>query len=222
MLQHIKLLDQISTNIALVSFIESPNTVEVKGERVMFDQSQLRRIPMTNTNMITQHSIKQKTQPSVLKGLRLQYNSVNTSEVSVALEEEFQEYNDQNHSKHTWDLSEQRRQYNIEKLLSFEQLQDNWNGYGAKSFSRQLIQKCLLIIKNDKLIYQPDIFPTGRQSVQFEYENDESYLEFEIFESSIGCLYMKNDEVLLEREIAESELFLLIADFHALSSKYSR
>lgn len=34
---------------------------------------------------------------------------------------------------------------------------------------------------------QPDIFPTFRDSVQFEYEEpDGEYLEFEVFEDKIG------------------------------------
>ena len=36
---------------------------------------------------------------------------------------------------------------------------------------------------------QPQIFPTGRQSIQLQYElADRSYLEFEIFEEKVSCL----------------------------------
>ena len=47
--------------------------------------------------------------------------------------------------------------------------------------------KCEKII--EKLSYQPEIYPTGRKSIQFQYElNDKSYLEFEIYEDKIMCL----------------------------------
>ena len=76
-----------------------------------------------------------------------------------------------------------------QKTLATEiaELEENWNGYGAKAFSQKLIEKCKGIIYD--LEVQPNIFPTGRQSVQFQYElEDRSYLEFEIFEENVSCL----------------------------------
>lgn len=66
-------------------------------------------------------------------------------------------------------------------------LQYDWNGYGADPFSNSLIVKCKNILNN--IIIQPRIFPTARNSIQFEYElEDDSYLEFEIFEEKITHL----------------------------------
>ena len=76
---------------------------------------------------------------------------------------------------------------NLFRLDEIAELEENWNGYGAKAFSQKLIEKCKGIIYD--LEVQPNIFPTGRQSVQFQYElEDRSYLEFEIFEENVSCL----------------------------------
>lgn len=72
-------------------------------------------------------------------------------------------------------------------------MQDNWNGYGAKQFSKNLITRLSKIISI--LDTQPEIFPTGAQSIQLEYENDNAYLEFEIYESGEIKAYLEaNDE----------------------------
>lgn len=77
-------------------------------------------------------------------------------------------------------------------FIRFEQisnLPDNWNGYGAKSFSSKIIEKCKEIFV--KLPVAPSVFPTGRQSIQFQYElPDRSYLGFEIFEEKITSLFV--------------------------------
>lgn len=76
---------------------------------------------------------------------------------------------------------------NLTHLDQIATLKDNWNGYDAKAFSKELVEKCKDIISALEL--QPKIFPTGRQSIQFQYElEDRSYLEFEIFEKEILCL----------------------------------
>lgn len=66
-------------------------------------------------------------------------------------------------------------------------LPDDWNGYGAKRFTSTLVEKCQSIFC--VLPVAPHIYPTGRQSIQFQYElPDRSYLEFEIFEKRTMCL----------------------------------
>lgn len=63
-------------------------------------------------------------------------------------------------------------------------LKDNWNDNGAKSFSRQLVEKCRLIV-ND-LVFEPFICPTACGSIQLEYEKEDGdYLEFEIFDDRV-------------------------------------
>ena len=69
---------------------------------------------------------------------------------------------------------------NMKTLSMIESLEENWNGYGAPPFQKELIDKVKCIIKN--LDEQPEIFPTGRGTIQLEYNSkDESYLEFEIY-----------------------------------------
>lgn len=75
----------------------------------------------------------------------------------------------------------------IHRLDEIGRLPCDWNGYGAKPFSSLLIHKCESIV--NVLMHQPEIYPTGRQSIQFQYElKDRSYLEFEIFEHKTMCL----------------------------------
>lgn len=76
---------------------------------------------------------------------------------------------------------------NIKRLRDIENLDFDWDGYGAKPFSTVLIDKCERILT--ALSVQPSIYPTGRNSIQFQYElSDRSYLEFEIFENRTMCL----------------------------------
>lgn len=74
---------------------------------------------------------------------------------------------------------EQQKSYaRLDKLL---ELKANWNGNGAEPFPKELIDKCKLIV--NVLRYQPEIYPTAIDAIQFEYHNDSnnSYLEFEIY-----------------------------------------
>ena len=75
----------------------------------------------------------------------------------------------------------------IKRLYLFFELDYNWDGYGADPFDKKLIEKCMHIVK--QLNYQPKIFATARDSIQFEYEKDNGhYLEMEIFMNRIEYL----------------------------------
>lgn len=110
-----------------------------------------------------------------------------------------------------------KKQNNIEKLRSFLKLKENWNDYGAKPFNKQLIDKCIKLISSLKLNYQPDIFPTGIGTIQFEYEKtDGNYLEIEIASDKMGFLRVDSLGNEYESENAKWEDILnLIDDFHA-------
>ncbi|MBQ7168567.1 MAG: hypothetical protein IJR63_01525 [Synergistaceae bacterium] len=76
---------------------------------------------------------------------------------------------------------------NLERLEDIARLDSDWNGYGAKPFTRTLIAEVRNIIQY--LSEQPEIFPTGRESIQLEYHlPDESYLEFEVFEDKVVAM----------------------------------
>lgn len=68
------------------------------------------------------------------------------------------------------------------RLGEIEELQNDWNGNGASAFSKKLIDMARELVYS--LSMQPVILPTGRDSIQMEYENSfGDYLEFELFES---------------------------------------
>lgn len=74
------------------------------------------------------------------------------------------------------------KEENKQQIKDISSLEDNWNGYGAKQFSNTIISSAEKII--DILTWQPEVFPTGRESIQFEYEKDNGdYLELELFEN---------------------------------------
>lgn len=110
-----------------------------------------------------------------------------------------------------------KRQENMEKLKSFQALPDNWNDYGARSFDRNLIKKCIDLINSSTLRYQPDIFPTGRNSIQFEYEkSDGSYLEIEIYIDHFVYFYIDSFGCEKESDFAEwEEILKIINEYHA-------
>lgn len=81
---------------------------------------------------------------------------------------------------------------NLVRLREISKLKKDWNGYGADEIPLSVIKRCEDVIK--VLDVQPEVFPTGRQSVQIEYELDDgSYLEFEFLEDKVGCLFVPGD-----------------------------
>ena len=81
---------------------------------------------------------------------------------------------------------------NLEKIQDISELKDNWNGNGASAFNDTLIQKMKYLIL--RLNVQPEIFPTARGSIQFEYEKETGeYLEFELFDTRLEVLTMGSD-----------------------------
>jgi len=103
---------------------------------------------------------------------------------------------------------------NLQKLRTIKLLPKGWNGQGSNPFSDNLIQKIFTIVR--ELQFQPDIFPTGRNSIQLEFEIGDDYLEFEVFEEKIIAL-IQFDERDEEREILEEEIFKLTENFHAVT-----
>lgn len=76
---------------------------------------------------------------------------------------------------------------NIRRLASYRALEQNWNGYGGDPVDDAAIDQALSIITSDLLAVQPEVFPTGRGSVQLENELlSGDYIEFEIFANRIS------------------------------------
>jgi hypothetical protein len=73
---------------------------------------------------------------------------------------------------------------NISKIRSFAKLPLNWNENGAVQFKKGLIDTVIEILQN--LEYQPEVFPTGRESILLEYgEPGNRFLGIEVFENRI-------------------------------------
>ena len=75
-------------------------------------------------------------------------------------------------------LLEKLRGETVEKNFSPE-LKKNWNGNKAKPISKKIVNKTKALIIN--LEKQPQIFPTGNDSIQIEYDGEnKSYLELQV------------------------------------------
>lgn len=105
---------------------------------------------------------------------------------------------------------------NINTILSFKKFEINWNGNGAEPFSENIIQKALDLINSPFLRFQPNAFPTGRLSIQFEFEKSNgNYLEIEIFEDRYSA-YSEVDDKETEYEfISFNEIIKLINEFYS-------
>lgn len=99
-------------------------------------------------------------------------------------------------------------------MFSFGKLEKNWNLYDADPFENELIEKCVELVKSLKI--QPEIFPTARGSIQFEYYfKDGTYFEVEIFEDSIEYYLKKSSGNATESENASwDEVLDIIERFH--------
>jgi len=101
---------------------------------------------------------------------------------------------------------------NKQKLRSLKFLQENWDGYNGKRFSSKIIDTVEDIVT--KMEDQPQIFPTGRGSIQIEkYFDDNNLYEIEISDDEIYLYQVKNG-IELEKEIKISELEKIISDFY--------
>jgi hypothetical protein len=67
----------------------------------------------------------------------------------------------------------------MRKLEELRKLEENWNENGANPFDVDLIRICKKIVAELPVV--PEIYPTACSSVQFEYETEDKYLEFEIY-----------------------------------------
>lgn len=107
---------------------------------------------------------------------------------------------------------------NVDRLDEIGKLRYDWNGYGAQGFSETLIETCKKLFH--LLPVAPKIYPTGRQSIQFQYELiDKSYLEFEIFEEKIICLQVPqrkySEARVVELRVFETERVKeIVGDFY--------
>lgn len=104
-----------------------------------------------------------------------------------------------------------------QKISEIRCLVDNWNGNGASKFSSALLDSVQNIV--EKLIRQPKIFPTARESIQLEYENRVGdYLEFELFEDGrIKKFYCSHDGKNETEDITVEMVYEVVNSFYGLN-----
>ena len=82
---------------------------------------------------------------------------------------------------------------NKRRLNVFRNLQDGWNGYNGKNLSTDLIEKIELLLAS--LDYQPQVFPTGRNSIQLEkFIDEDNLIEIEISDDEVFAYQILNGE----------------------------
>lgn len=100
-----------------------------------------------------------------------------------------------------------KMQENIKKLVEFSTFENNWNGYNAVKFTPTVIKKVEDIIK--RLHHQPNIFPTGSDSIQLEYYKDENnYLEIEISDLQTTTLFYSINGKDKEQDIDDKDIVM--------------
>lgn len=102
---------------------------------------------------------------------------------------------------------------NLKKLNRIAGLKDDWNLHGASSFSESLLKLCRNMLL--KLKRQPDIFPTANNSIQFEFENNDDYLEIEIFDDLSHIeYYMKKGGKEIKKSTVVQDVIKVVNQFY--------
>ena len=111
------------------------------------------------------------------------------------------------------------KEINKRKVNEFSRLPKGWNGPGSLAIPNSVVERALKII--DSIRIQPiDIFPTGRESIQIEYDKDEKSLEIEIGEQNIEFLSIDRDSSREWTRTDPLDIYLEIEKFH--NSKLSK
>lgn len=69
----------------------------------------------------------------------------------------------------------------VERIKSFRELGQNWNGYGAEPLKPSVIAIALHFVDLIGCSPNIEVFPTARGTIQFEWENDLYYVETEVY-----------------------------------------
>lgn len=104
--------------------------------------------------------------------------------------------------------------HSYQKIYEISCLAENWNGNGAPKFSTKILDSIRNIVENVAL--QPNIFPTARESIQLEYENDAGdYLEFELFEDGhLKKFYCSHDGKSVTENIPVEMIYEVVNKFY--------
>lgn len=110
---------------------------------------------------------------------------------------------------------EDQLQYNLGILDSFLNLKLNWNGNWAKRFTKahiEIVKRIVMILP-----YQPEIFPTARESVLLEYDNNKGwFLSFEIRKNGrIDMFGTYNNGTTIEVKIYKEDMIERVNQFYS-------
>jgi hypothetical protein len=109
-----------------------------------------------------------------------------------------------------------KHSHNLVLLDSFCALPDNWNGNSATKFDSKFVEHVKSIVI--KLEVSPKTFPTGRGSIQLEYEKKNGdYIEFEIFPNNTINFFSIVDQTETEARINENQINQYLLRFYAAS-----
>jgi len=111
-------------------------------------------------------------------------------------------------------LIDERKVENLKIIDEIKNLKDNWNENGALAFSNEIIDKVKSLVLS--LTFQPYIYPTANESIQFEYENERGdYIEFELFEDGkLKVFYLRSDKFAQTNYIDISSFDKVVIDFY--------
>jgi hypothetical protein len=112
-------------------------------------------------------------------------------------------------------LSEEplKKHKNIRLVNKYAELKEGWDKDGAPGFSPDVIERAISLLQIIRI--QPEVFPTLRGSIQFEYEVGGKYLEFEIFDDRTD-FYLEGTEGEQSGQIQNpNEVNRLITQLHA-------
>lgn len=111
---------------------------------------------------------------------------------------------------------------NLKLIENLREFKENWNAYDAKGFSKELCDFAWKIIESLDEENQPKLLPTGRESIQIEYEKDNGeYLEFEIYSTGIIEMYRENiNGVETEKSVSLEQLKSIVKKFNDTREVY--
>lgn len=105
---------------------------------------------------------------------------------------------------------------NFNKLKTIRELKEGWfngNPGNENAFSDNLVNRVATILS--KLKNQPEVFPTGVNTIQIEFEKSNGeYLEFEFFEDGKISKFYLNSIKSYSRNVSEKNIFKSVKEFY--------
>ena len=95
---------------------------------------------------------------------------------------------------------------NLKKLDEISHLEKNWNGHNADPIPLNVLENAFSLLKHLK-DYEPNIFPTATDSIQFEWFNDnDAYLEVEVRADNTVALFSTKNGTTPETNVFYREI----------------